>query len=270
LHGGKILPVLDRKSQVAKNGYIIASYLPPSKRRDFKDYKVVTEDWILESCTKGRLLDWRDFRLQHNEGETDVNGQVPGGVPVAQQNLLNLRKPKPVTPTKMRPSTDDAKVESPYLPTKRTHRAAQLLMDDAWRKQHTAVAPDFIDGYFKQSRLHHLSTWKAELPFMVARLCDELVKEGKIATDHQLLAESNQRNLTGTATDARTIFHVDFDCFFSSAGLIARPELRGKPVAVCHAGAGGEGLGSTSEIASCSYEAREHGVRNGMRCVFSA
>lgn len=267
LHGGKILPVLDRKSQIAKNGFIVASYLPPSKRKEFKDYKVVTEDWILQSCTEGKLLDWRDFTLKYNQGETEVNGQFPGGVPVAQQNLLNMRKH--TTPVKVKGpiGTDDTKQDySPYLPSKRSHRAAQLLMDDTWRRQHTAVAPDFIQGYFKQSRLHHLSTWKAELPAMVARLCKELVEEGKLPANHQILAESKQRNLTGTVNDRRTIFHVDFDCFFSSAGLIARPDLKGKPVAVCHA-RDSDDDSSTSEIASCSYEARSFGVRNGMRFV---
>lgn len=90
--------------------------------------------------------------------------------------------------------------------------------------------------------------------------------------------------------------HIDMDCFFVSVGLRKRPELRDKPVAVTHAKASNaplsrpgtdieaeralfnklwpdekisdkEALGehdSKSEIASCSYEARKCGVRNGM------
>ncbi len=49
------------------------------------------------------------------------------------------------------------------------------------------------------------------------------------------------------------ILHVDIDAFFASVEQIRNPRLSGKPVAV------GSGV-----IASCSYEAREHGLRAGM------
>lgn len=66
--------------------------------------------------------------------------------------------------------------------------------------------------------------------------------------------------------------HIDMDCFFVSVGLRKRPELKGKPVAVTHAKhyksdvtiKSIETKESCSEIASCSYEARKCGVRNGM------
>lgn len=90
--------------------------------------------------------------------------------------------------------------------------------------------------------------------------------------------------------------HIDMDCFFVSVGLRKRPDLKNKPVAVTHArGSKGsvnrpgadmaaetalymerlpEGYfsrldtldehSSMSEIASCSYEARQFGVKNGM------
>ncbi len=64
--------------------------------------------------------------------------------------------------------------------------------------------------------------------------------------------------------DERVIMHCDFDCFFVSAGLINRPQLRGKPVVVCHSQGEQGGGSSTSEIASCSYEARDFGIKNGM------
>lgn len=57
------------------------------------------------------------------------------------------------------------------------------------------------------------------------------------------------------------------DCFFVSVGLRKRPDLKGQPVAVAHAK---NNMNSTdskesySEVASCSYEARKCGIRNGM------
>lgn len=95
-------------------------------------------------------------------------------------------------------------------------------------------------------------------------------------------------------TNTKVVMHIDMDCFFVSVGLRMRPDLRGKPVAVTHARTnrgnsnnvdrqvefslymqrlpdGVEGrVGdldnncSMSEIASCSYEARKYGIKNGM------
>ena len=100
--------------------------------------------------------------------------------------------------------------------------------------------------------------------------------------------------------EAPVLMHIDMDCFFVSVGLRKRPDLMGRPVAVAHArGAkevsrdvaslrkaerdhyakkllGGSAsvsgsddadsieFSSMSELASCSYEARAKGVKNGM------
>jgi len=144
-------------------------------------------------------------------------------------------------------------VTSSWLPQrKRDDRTTALINDPAWLAQHTSASPDFLQAYFAQSRLHHLSSFKEDLKILVASR-----QAGKVI--------SRKKKLTGTAADGRTIFHVDFDCFFVSAGLTSRGELRGKPIAVCHARGAGDSLSSTSEIASCSYEARDFGVKNGMR-----
>ncbi|MDI6858909.1 MAG: DNA polymerase IV, partial [Methanocellales archaeon] len=59
----------------------------------------------------------------------------------------------------------------------------------------------------------------------------------------------------------RTILHVDMDSFFSSVEARERPELRGLPVVVGADPKEGRGRGVVS---TCSYEAREHGIRSGM------
>jgi len=170
-----------------------------------------------------------------------------------------------------------------------SNQAAQRLMQNPeWRDAHTAVAgKKFIEGYYQNSRLHHLSTWKAELRLLVAQ-AQENVESGEFtfaSKDETLASVAGDRlsmrgeEITkewskstrkdkgkGKATETqKTIMHCDFDCFFVSAGLVGRPELRGKPAVVCHSQGTGEGTASTSEIASCSYEARAKGIKNGMR-----
>jgi DNA polymerase-4 len=54
----------------------------------------------------------------------------------------------------------------------------------------------------------------------------------------------------------RCILHLDADAFFASVEQRDDPRLRDRPVAV-----------GTGVVASCSYEARRHGVSTGMRLV---
>ncbi|KAJ1397610.1 hypothetical protein B484DRAFT_406920 [Ochromonadaceae sp. CCMP2298] len=106
--------------------------------------------------------------------------------------------------------------------------------------------PGFLKRYFETSRLHHLSTWKADLVDCVI---------AKLGPRHR--ASLPQEPL-------RTLLHVDMDCFFASVGVRDRPRLRDRPVAVAHSQGGLKLDFSTSEIASCNYPARARGVKNGM------
>ena len=121
-----------------------------------------------------------------------------------------------------------------------------------------------------QCRLHHLSTWKAELKVLVAaaqRQSEEQSLEkpssssiAPFSLSSSVLPRAAQ---TTSCRGERIIFHVDFDCFFVSCGLATRPHLKGRPSVVCHSQTG-RAASSTSEIASASYEARAKGVKNGM------
>lgn len=61
---------------------------------------------------------------------------------------------------------------------------------------------------------------------------------------------------------AKVILHIDLNYFFVRCEEIKNPSLIGKPVAIGHVGRGGI-------VSTCSYKAREYGVRSGMP-VFKA
>ncbi|KAI0344985.1 DNA repair protein [Trametopsis cervina] len=259
--------------------------------------------------------------LKHPQVPQQVPGPTPADPPVVIHENLDVpttpTRPRPGTPTKPAnttptrpllstdPSTPEKAARVPGYATDKSNVAAQRAMaDPAWRAAHTSVAPDFIEGFYRNSRLHHLSTWKAELRNLVTE-AQERAENGSSAPrhlsptgSHDISAVSKvvRENMSGKnwaesgrADDVsmqgarlvgkgksrdkadesapvgeRVIMHCDFDSFFVSAGLVDRPHLRGKPVVVCHSQGAQGGQSSTSEIASASYEARKFGVKGGM------
>ncbi|THH06773.1 hypothetical protein EW146_g9508 [Bondarzewia mesenterica] len=203
------------------------------------------------------------------------------GGPTSPRTLSKRKTKSSHVPFSTDPASPSHATRIPgYAAHKSNESAARAMADPTWRAAHTSVAPDFIEGYYKNSRLHHLSTWKAELKTLVIE-AQERAERGAIpdsrfgtsSTDGGVSmrgAELVLRNpLKGKgrekAGDAeKVIMHCDFDAFFVSAGLIDRPHLKGKPVVVCHSQGAQGGASSTSEIASASYEARKFGIKNGM------
>ncbi|EGG07252.1 uncharacterized protein MELLADRAFT_35660, partial [Melampsora larici-populina 98AG31] len=247
VHGGTYMAYLDHKSVIT---HIIATALTPKKREEFRLYKVVTPSWLVDSVEAGRLLPWSDYTL--NSATKNISKNIMGAKYTPTPPLTSA--PTTSSPDQIQSETS---TNNPCGPLQDAANSIKLIdHQDEVTSILDSNAPNFIQEYFRQSRLHHLSTWKADLLQKVSTLFDQKVGQ----TGRHVLP----KKLIGDETDGRTIMHVDFDCFFISAGLIKRPDLRGKPVAVCHAQTNQPtGQRSTSEIASCSYEARAFGVKNG-------
>ena len=158
--------------------------------------------------------------------------QSPLGVP-----LVNSQLPQGT-------ENDGSHLNSPEaVMTAEQHNASLLADPKVWKS--TVVNPGFLKQYYEESRLHHLSTWKADLKSQLQALAAEKSSSQK----------SSEKRPPGSR---RYILHVDFDSFFAAVSLKKHPQYVGKPVVVAHGG------GSGSEIASCNYPARKFGIKNGM------
>ncbi|KAJ8530037.1 hypothetical protein K7X08_036872 [Anisodus acutangulus] len=115
------------------------------------------------------------------------------------------------------------------------------------QRHSTLVDANFVENYFKHSRLHFIGTWRnryrKRFPSSPGGFrCSTSVPSSSVTTNKTI------------------IIHVDMDCFFVSVVIRNRPELKDKPVAICHS----DNSRGTSEISSANYPARGYGVKAGM------
>ena len=254
--------------------HIIASNLPDVKIRALKgDEKIVKPEWIVESVKAGRLLDYSNFLLYTHQNKNQPKINFKQVAPSASKEVIsgNVMRSEPSGD-----HSSDANKENDI---------------NKWTAK-DATDSRFLGEFFTNSRLHHISAMAANAKDYVSSL--------RANHNGSFPARDNLTHLTNSSEAiGKTIMHIDMDCFFVSVGLVSRPELVGRPVVVTHArgnkqsggrdtdrrraelaqyqerldrGSGGshwkldniDGTSSMSEIASCSYEARAKGVRNGM------
>lgn len=66
------------------------------------------------------------------------------------------------------PQQQEQQQQEQQQPEGKTLNAA--LLANPWNKENTSVQPGFIEKFYESSRLHHLSTWRAELKEMVGKM----------------------------------------------------------------------------------------------------
>ncbi|KAK7308091.1 hypothetical protein VNO77_41686 [Canavalia gladiata] len=136
------------------------------------------------------------------------------------------------------PCTGDQNIkEFPSSSTSRSSKQCHSTLED----------PNFVENYFKSSRLHFIGTWR-----------NRYRKRFSI-----LSTGFNNENSNSNASDisrSSVIIHVDMDCFFVSVVIRNHPELLDQPVAVSHS----NNSNGTAEISSANYPARTYGIRAGM------
>ncbi|CAL9098799.1 unnamed protein product [Musa textilis] len=111
----------------------------------------------------------------------------------------------------------------------------------------TLTDPNFVENYFKSSRLHFIGTWRNRYRKRFYNLL----------TGYK---SSNEKTNCCVTKQKASIIHVDMDCFFVSVIIRNFPDLVDKPVAVCHS----NNPRGTAEISSANYVARNYGVKAGM------
>ncbi|KFX94998.1 hypothetical protein V490_04050 [Pseudogymnoascus sp. VKM F-3557] len=189
------------------------------------------------------ILDLESAKIEPTEQSplADAEAQIDNETTEVRESTSALASPRGRTRSKSIETSLATIGDKPI--TAEEHNA--ILLSDPKIRQSSTANPDFLKQFYSESRLHHLSTWKAELKS----------KFQQMATEQSLSQKNRLKRKPGSR---RYVMHVDFDSFFCAVSLLRAPECVDKPAVVAH------GTGSGSEIASCNYPAREFGIKNGM------
>lgn len=282
--------------------HMIASNLPYSKIVAYRKAKnplpLCKPEWITDSIKAGKVLDFRNYLLysQCTKTQPSIFAQV------AKQNKSSeVSQPEPA-PDILSTTTKSNGAANSESEVKVAEQMSESKAQTSSTAEAPAVVanctknPEFLTDFYNNSRLHHIATMGAmfkeyindlrdksdgKLPGLDALKQQSYVKNCKPGPSNKIddsdsdedLFEPDESpvmnlNVSSSAQKSRIIMHIDMDCFFVSVGLRNHPELRGFPIAVAHAKGTKQNdpseYGSMSEVASCSYEARKTGVKNGM------
>ncbi|XP_015172443.1 PREDICTED: DNA repair protein REV1 [Polistes dominula] len=282
--------------------HIIASNLPYSKivlhRKAQCPMPICKPEWIIDSIKAGKVLNYENYLLLTNS--TGSQPQLNFKMNNKKDNVNNtINDNNNMMQSIVEPSTA---INITAVSTSKDFNQDINNSTNLTKAKGTALSSknsEFISEFYNNSRLHHIATMGATFKDYINELRDKsdgkfpgLERLKKMKEFKQNSQNSNDSYLTEddmfTPQEKQNtiikkgpvIMHIDMDCFFVSVGLRSRPHLRGLPVAVAHAKGNKstntesnnvndndqdeEECGSFSEIASCSYEARKAGVKNGM------
>lgn len=245
--------------------HVVAQNLAYTKVKFFRKCIVVRPEWITDSIAAGNVLPCDKYLIpltgQHQpyrKAETHVSdseSEGEDGVDVDDDFGFSLSD-------RSEEDGDTHDVSETSLREKQSTNSTSLKAGD----------PGFLEEFFSRSRLHHLSTAGNEFKAYVQEKRSSGVSDF-VGLQRLKRFVDEMKLKTSVQWTGPMIMHIDMDCFFVSVGLLNKPHLRDKPVVVAHAKTGrGERLpdqptdqmNSFSELASCNYEARKFGIKNGM------
>ncbi|XP_065211297.1 DNA repair protein REV1 [Planococcus citri] len=275
--------------------YMIATVLPAAKINAFKNskMKIIKPEWITDCLNAKKLLDHKPYLLLTNTENSFFSKRASSSSENSDISISASHSTS--SDIKLDTSFGDSNDSSRNIisPVKKNNSPVSKPVQNS-PKRKTARDENFIEEFYSNSRLHHLSTMSVKLKTFISDLRSKNSNEfsGKTRLKKWKLAhESELQNHNFVLKDEKCIMHIDMDCFFVSVGIRNRPDLKGLPVAVAHSrrrfsakdSASNEqgslddptarsdfryenfdAFDSMSEIASCSYKAREFGIKNSM------
>ncbi|XP_017484048.1 PREDICTED: DNA repair protein REV1 [Rhagoletis zephyria] len=264
--------------------YIIASNLPDVKVRNMNTGKIISPQWVVDCVKEMRILSYTRYLLYTNQNKS--------------QPRLAFEKNKDETKNQAKLVKDANEIRSKDNTALKTDNN-QIEKDFA----RTAVDPKFLSEFYNNSRLHHIATLGAGFKQYISDLRDQQGSKKFLARSElkqRLLPNSNTNipsiswvmhidmdcffvsvglrkhpelkgqpvavtHSKGGASANAVPIHPGVDRKIEGELFAKRfEEHLHNNILSDKVRSGFEAKMSLSEIASCSYEARARGIRNGM------
>jgi len=246
-----------------------------------KPRPVCRPSWIMDSVREGKLLPHEKYLLieERDQQQMGIQGMFQKRAEVSRQqssktsstpsspqkssgihNNPYAKKNKSLQSPNKRNGNLSSLYEAPQLsPVNHGHSSNLGILTSPnktdkkfiYGKLRTVgTDPNFLDSYFASSRLSFIGSFKQRTP----------------STHYSNDTEPSPL----FSNSKKLIFHVDMDCFFASVVLRNLPQYQDKPVVISHHGNRNNKehnnvpKNSSSECATCNYEARKYGIKKGM------
>ncbi|EFJ32197.1 hypothetical protein SELMODRAFT_407478 [Selaginella moellendorffii] len=158
--------------------HIICSNLPQSKIKEFRSFSkglpVLKPGWIVDSIAVGKLLPWASYQLEAIYSNQSTLSSFYGTLKLLQDGTENVEEQELVAEAKADTSHqnlagDGAGKEIEYDEQDEEGGAEEVNVEDGLseneymehRRSHSTLDdPNFVQNYFKYSRLHFIGTWR--------------------------------------------------------------------------------------------------------------
>jgi len=280
-HGGDL-----EKYETSRVTHIIAEQLSVAKANIYKRQKkptpVCRPEWILDCVEKGKLVPFGEYLLEDVREDGDRTTSVQSYFnKKSDQSCLVVRTNRDHNVIE-RKDIGHEEMENGSCCSPKKKKSSSSSHHHRWQDTHPSKAnynhhhhlgeqirtvgndPNFLDSYFSNSRLSYIGSFKQRV---------KPTKNKPKNKNSNTVSSSSSRFQTG---GRKFVLLVDMDCFFASVALRKYPQYRNKPVAVGHAHSAKSNASekeistktysknSSSELSTCNYVAREHGIKKGM------
>ncbi|XP_013145434.1 PREDICTED: DNA repair protein REV1 [Papilio polytes] len=264
------------------NDFIIASNLPDTKVKNMSLSKVVKPEWITDSIAANSLLDYRNYLLYKNsrtQPQLNFNKIIATKIKTDESHLKDDKDIERNLTTENCAKENSKMLDACTTSTTDTKPVLNKVNKNDLAK--TAIDPNFITEFYNNSRLHHISQLGAffkqhvndlreasDFSFPARAILKSNINSSKlrgkpVAVTHSKGAKPQTKR---EGVDRNTEFNLYKQKQAKKLGKVTGiPEeeivFDSK---VDNVSDEDSEYGSLSEIASCSYEARAKGIKNGM------
>ncbi|XP_033514637.1 DNA repair protein REV1 isoform X2 [Nicotiana tomentosiformis] len=273
-HGGRFENYFSRRRVT----HIICSILPDSKVKNLRSFSrglpVVKPTWVLDSVAANKLLNWVPYQLDQLASEVNNQPKLSAFFTknISVSDDIATCSTVQATSSVESPMSYAGPIEDPISygewQSAEDLKPRDLESKDLMQENYNVARVEESTCSVAMQELSdaasgdgsHAPLSAPSSPHNCASACSDWTSDPVNEGPSNLKIPRSPNQKHSTLVDANFVENYFKDCFFVSVVIRNRPELKDKPVAICHS----DNPRGTAEISSANYPARSHGVKAGI------